>query len=153
MQELPPRLHSLQCLGVSSHHPSSYISTLLFSDFGSLLGARVPLPQHCWPISEDSQYTGLYLFLDVLSSRMLPFIDYQPSKRNYSRGMSHKREMRDSLHGSLMNLWNPGFDHFLGVCGGTIKKVDLFTECYLEIFCARHLDRIIFSITIPPIIG
>jgi hypothetical protein len=28
---------------------SSYISTFLLLDFDSLVGAGVPLPQHCWP--------------------------------------------------------------------------------------------------------
>lgn len=39
---------------------SCYISTLLFLDFDSLVGAGAPLPWHCWSL-EDSQYTVLYL--------------------------------------------------------------------------------------------
>ena len=47
------------------------------------------------PTSEDSQYTGLCLSQVVLSSRILPVIDYQPSMRYHSRGMSHKREIEE----------------------------------------------------------
>jgi hypothetical protein len=40
-----------------------------------------------------------------------------------------------------------GFLRAISTC-----RVALFMECYLEISCERHLNKIIISMTIPPII-
>jgi hypothetical protein len=73
--------------------------------------------------------------------------------------MPHKGEMRNSLDGGLMDLCHPGFDHFLGKLqlgfsrAISTWRVALFMEHCLEIACMRHLNKIVISMTIPPIIA
>ena len=87
---------------------------------------------------------------------MFQDLDYQPTKRYHSRGMLHKGEMRNSLHGGLTDLCHPGFDHFLSGAAIRIFKSHQHLECYIiyGVLCIiKHLNKIIISMTIPPIIG
>lgn len=70
--------------------------------------------------------------------------------------MSHKGEIRKNLHGSLTDLCHPCFDYFLGgwwVQSGFFRVIStcrdaLIMEHCMEIFCERHLNKIIISMTI-----
>ena len=86
-------------------------------------------------------------------------MDYQLSKRYHSGGMSHKGEMRNSLHGGLTDLCHPGFDHFLSGAAIRIFKSYQHLESHFiygalpgDMLCVRHLNKIIISMTVLPII-
>lgn len=83
------------------------------------------------PTLKDSENTGLCLSWVIQASRILPVIDYQPSKRYHSGGMSLK-EMKNILRGGLMELWHPGSDHFLrGLIIGNFESHQHLEGCLI----------------------
>ena len=65
-----------------------YISTLLFLDFDSLVGAGMPLPQHCWPhLGRFPVYWTVYLRLSCLPGSY-PSLTTSPQRDNHSGGMT-----------------------------------------------------------------
>lgn len=106
-----------------------------------------------------STWTSFLFSLSFLSSRVLPVIGYQPSRRYHSRGMSHKGETKNSLHSDLSDLYHPCFDYFLRRAAIAISKSHQHLEDHLiygtlpgDMLC-ETLKQNNYSMTIPPIIS
>ena len=131
---------------------SSYISTLLFLDFDSLVGAGVPLPQHCWPHPRGFQ---VYWTVPVLGCPVFQDLMHHwpaASKRYHFGG---KGELRNSLHSSLMDVCHQSFGNFIrGLQSEFLRafstlRVTLFVVHCLEICCVRHL-KLLLVWQLPP---
>jgi hypothetical protein len=107
-----------------------------------------------FPVYWTVPVLGCAVFQD-LTYHWLPALKEISLWRHVTQGRDEEQPMWWS-HGSLPSiLWSLPWRGFNWDFSRTIStcRVALFIECFLEIYCVRHLSKIIISMTNPPVIA